>query len=155
MEKKLQVQELIDLCGLDIDAARCYRTAVSNIEVYEIRETVSGFLSQHNRHVSELSTLIRRMDGIPPIDMPSGSFISDKLHMIAGTERTAETIRDMRDNEKIINQLYAEAALLELGKEASELVARAYAEEKGHLEYLEHALRERIWERVPVTPMGT
>ncbi len=151
MEGKLRVQELIDLCGLDIDAVHCYRRAVKNIEVYEMRMVLDTFLSVHERHVSDLSGLISKMGGMAPIDMPSGKFLTQKLHMVTPEERTGGTMSDMLDNEEIINQAYAEATLQDLGPEASALVKRAYAQEKGHLEYFRDAVKRRVWEKVPVT----
>ena len=59
------VAELNDLLQLDHDAVQAYSLAIKGIRNPEHRETLTRFRGDHERHVRELTELIREHDGIP------------------------------------------------------------------------------------------
>jgi hypothetical protein len=149
MEEAAVLKELVGLCRLNIDAVRCYSVAVKNIEVYDIREKLSSFLSGHERAVSDLSGLIFKMGGEAPVDMPSRGMLTGRLHPAGERERTVASLRNLEENERVITRLYDDALRQGPGGEAAKLISAQAREETGHLQYLESAIEERLWERLP------
>ncbi|MGE5309119.1 MAG: ferritin-like domain-containing protein [Deltaproteobacteria bacterium] len=141
--------ELAALCALEIDAANSYETGVRNIEVYEIRERAGVFLSDHYRSINELSQLIERLGGAPPVDMPSAGPITGALRNVAPEERTESVLSDLLLNEQILVRAYGCAQELRPGDEAERLIAGIRGEEEGHIAYLQNALDRRLWENLP------
>src|SRR4051812_28599398 len=60
------VRLLKDLIELDYDAIEAYRAAIDRIEDPTDKTQLRRFLEDHERHVSELSVLIRNVGEEPP-----------------------------------------------------------------------------------------
>src|SRR6476620_11085451 len=70
------VAELNDLLRLDHDALQAYGIAIGAVSRMEYRKQLEEARADHERHITELSQLIRSRDGTP-IDLPhlpSGAF---------------------------------------------------------------------------------
>src|ERR687896_1288018 len=70
------VSELNDLLRLDHDAVQAYPLAIRLLQNPEYKRQLEEFRADHQRHIDELSQLIRSRDGVPlelP-HLPSGAF---------------------------------------------------------------------------------
>src|SRR5690606_21455327 len=59
------IAELNDLLQLDHDAVQAYGIAIDCVEDERLRETLIAFRGDHERHIDELTELIRAHGGIP------------------------------------------------------------------------------------------
>jgi rubrerythrin len=68
--------ELNDLLALDHDAIEAYSLAIGRVSRPEYREALAGFRGDHQRHVEQLSQLVRDRGGVPVQlpHLPSGFF---------------------------------------------------------------------------------
>jgi rubrerythrin len=63
------IAELNDLLALDHDAIEAYSLAIGRVSRAEYREALAGFRGDHQRHVEQLTQLIRDRGGVP-VQMP-------------------------------------------------------------------------------------
>jgi hypothetical protein len=70
------IAELNDLLQLDHDAVQAYTLAIDNLEDEGLRQTLRGFRGDHERHIEELTWLIRNHGGMPMelAHIPTGFF---------------------------------------------------------------------------------
>ena len=136
------------LMQLDVDAAHAYSQAIDRIEHRSVREHLTAFRADHERHVSDLSKCISRLGGQPPEREPDvrGLLIDGftALRSLTGTERA---LKAMKSNEEATNRHYRAALTVRFPLEIHALVERNFADEKRHLEYVEQSLADRIWEQ--------
>jgi uncharacterized protein (TIGR02284 family) len=150
MEKKEILKLLESLVHVDIDAWHAYGQAMEKIEnALEIRKKLEDFRGDHHRHVTELSGKIVALGGIPP------EFSKDfKGHLIDGFTAlrsitgTQGALSAMRSNEQLTNRKYAKA-LEEKGlpSDIRTVVENSYADEQGHLQYIEDRLDYLVEEK--------
>jgi uncharacterized protein (TIGR02284 family) len=57
--------ELNDILQLDHDAVQAYEVAIENVENESWRETLRQFRADHERHIEDLSSLVRTHGGTP------------------------------------------------------------------------------------------
>jgi rubrerythrin len=61
-----------------------------------------------------------------------------------------EVLEAVRGNEQLTNSVYAKVVAKGLPKGVRELVERAQAEERHHLDWVQRALSRRLWDRPAV-----
>src|SRR3982751_2422237 len=66
LETKEIIEECNDLIRFDHDAIGAYDEAISNIAEAPIKEQLMRFRGDHERHVLDLSAVVRRLGGDPP-----------------------------------------------------------------------------------------
>ncbi len=59
---------LADLAELDFDAISAYDAAIERLDSHEAKARLGEFKSDHERHVRDLQSTIRRMGGSPPTE---------------------------------------------------------------------------------------
>jgi uncharacterized protein (TIGR02284 family) len=159
MDIKETIDRLTKLTQLDIDAVQAYEQAIERVDATDIRMNLGSFKADHERHISELSQAIRELGGEPPERSPDvkGVLLEGftALRSVTGIEGA---LKAMRTNEKLTNKSYEDALKMDLAPAVQELVRRNREDERRHLEYIEHALDNRIWEpqrgAEPTPPAG-
>jgi rubrerythrin len=141
------IKRIKDLVQLDTDASYAYEKAIDSIEVPLVKEQLIAFRGDHERHIRELSAYLRSMGEEPPESKPDikGYFIEGftALRSATGTEGA---LKAMKSNEKLTNSNYDDARKTTAPAELATLLEANYQDERRHLEYIEQALRDRIWE---------
>lgn len=160
MRDRDSICHLIKLARLDIDAAGVYTRSIRRVGSLAIRERLIEFRGDHERHIVELSALIRALGGRPPEHRRDlKGLILEAFTAVwsaAGSERSLKAIRA---DERIINRIYESTLALELPSGARDLVRRSREQERRHLEYIEDVIATRRWEEVereaqpPVPPL--
>jgi uncharacterized protein (TIGR02284 family) len=146
MTQQEPVSHLVALAQLDIDAARAYEQAIDAIDVPEVRDRLDDFRQDHERHVSELSEVIRWMGGEPPERSPDmKGFIIGGYTAIRGTMGIAGALRAMKTNEMMANAIYERALTVDLPDDVRGLIVRNREDERRHLAYIESVLEDRAW----------
>ncbi|HEY0526164.1 MAG TPA: DUF2383 domain-containing protein [Stellaceae bacterium] len=147
MTQQDPISHLVTLAQLDIDAARAYVQAVDAIDIPSIRDRLDDFRQDHERHVRELSEVIRWMGGEPPERAPDvkGFFIAGYT-AIRSTMGIAGALRAMKTNEMMTNAIYERALAIDLPDDVRGLIERNREDERRHLAYIESVLEDRAWQ---------
>ncbi len=141
------IDTLKDLIQLDFDASRAYDQAIEEIDVPSIRNQLIQYRSDHERHISNLSALLRRMGETPP--EPSRDikgFLIEGFTAIRSMTGTEGALKAMETNEKLTNKRYSQATSISMPTDVADQVERNFQDEQQHLQYIEQALTGRIWE---------
>lgn len=127
------VTELNDLLKLDHDAVYAYNLAIHALENEEYKRQIAEFRADHERHIEELTQLIRSRDGIP-MQMPHGSSGIFKLLVqavgAAGNDRSV--LLAFKANERGSRDKYREVARRVHASDVTSVLARAAEDEARH-----------------------
>jgi uncharacterized protein (TIGR02284 family) len=150
--KKL-IEECNDLIRLDHDALGAYDEAIEKIDTPVIRSQLEVFRADHERHVVELSAIVRQHGGSPPEKAGARGIIRKTMTRIAGLMGVEPTLTAMRSNERVLTEQYQKRLSLDLPAEVKEVIARNFGDEQRHLAWIEQAIKTRLWEaHVSPTP---
>jgi len=127
------VAELNDLLKLDHDAVQAYGIAIGAVNRTEYQKQLEAFRADHERHIVELSQLIRSRDATP-IDLPhlpSGAFkVALQAIGAAGGDRTL--LLAFKANERQVRDKYRRAARLPHPADVTSVLARGAEDETRH-----------------------
>ncbi len=147
MDTQTVIERLESLMQLDHNAVSAYDQAIERVDVPAVREKLEEFKADHERHIVDLDTLIRRLGGTPKEISRDvkGSLIEGftALRSITGTEGS---LKAMKSNEQLTNRQYDDALSLELPDEVREVVERNRDDERRHLAFIEASIDRRVWE---------
>lgn len=139
---------LKSLVHLDIDAIHAYEQALEKIDVAEVSQRLGEFRADHQRHVDELSAVIRRHGGEPPESSRDfKGFLIEGFTALRSVTGTEGALKAMHLNEKLTNSRYDRALSLALPPDARMIVEKNRSDERRHLEYIESAIRAKVWEK--------
>ena len=148
MDNQTVIKKLSSLVHLDIDAIHAYDQAIQKIDVMEVRSQLDQFKADHQRHVDDLSAVIRRLGGEPPTFSPDfkGYLIQGftALRSVTGTEGA---LKAMDTNEKLTNRNYESALSWDLASDVMDIIRRNREDERRHLAYVEEQIRNQAWKR--------
>lgn len=148
MELKETVKKLNSLVQLDIDAIHAYDQAISKIDVSSLREDLIKFKADHQRHVRELSGLVRKNGGEPPeYSADFKGFLIQGFTALRSITGTEGALKAMKTNETLTTHTYDSALSWDLPEEAKEVVRRNCEDEHRHLRHIEQCIESRVWER--------
>lgn len=140
------VDELSCLVQSDINAMHAYGQALPLMSSAPIRDYLIRFRRDHERHIYQLSVVIRAFDVEPPILIGDlKGFVPDGFPALEKPAGIAYALLAMKTNEERMNQKYRQASLLDLTPNIKELVRRNYQDEQIHLRFMEEVLAERKW----------
>lgn len=140
--------ELNDLLRLDHDAVQAHTLAIKLLENPDYKRQLEEFRADHQRHIDELSQLIRSRDGVPlelP-HLPSGAF-KLAVQAIGGAGGDRTVLLAFKANERQVRDKYRRSARGVHPADVTSVLARAAEDEARHYEW---AL-ETLWE-LGVTP---
>ncbi|HET7462727.1 MAG TPA: ferritin-like domain-containing protein [Longimicrobium sp.] len=132
---------LNDLLALDHDAVQAYSIAIGRISRPEYREVLAGFRGDHQRHIDQLTQLIRDRGGVPVQlpHLPTGVF---KLAMQAlatlGDDRAV--LMAFKTNEGQVRDRYRRAADQPHEPAAGAVISTAALDEERHYAWAEQVL---------------
>lgn len=129
--------QLNKLIQLDFDAAGTYREAILHINDPAARSDLHAFLSDHERHVMELSQIVRELGGTP-----IEAHRDFKGVILEGMTRlrsrgTLGALRAMRMNEKLTNRTYDRASEIYMPPIGQAIVVENLTDERRHLAAIE------------------
>jgi uncharacterized protein (TIGR02284 family) len=143
------IEECNDLIRFDHDAIGAYDEAIENINELAIREQLMRFRGDHERHVLDLSAVVRRLGGDPPEHPGVRGVIRKTMTKVAGLIGTEMTLKAMRSNEEVLNKQYGERIKKAFPGDILDLIHRNLSDEQRHLAWVEQALQLRLWEQQP------
>ena len=147
MNEKDIIDRFSSLIELDIDAVHAYGHAIDNIQDPAIKNELSMFRDDHDRHIGDLSLAITNLGGEPPErSRDFQGFLIEGFTAMRSVIGTEGALKAMKGNEELTNKTYREALDLQLPPDARDIVERNYRDEQRHLAFLNRVLANRSWE---------
>lgn len=147
MENREIVKELKSLCQLDIDAVHAYNQALDKIDLADVKLQIERFRGDHERHITDLSELIRTFNEEPPaFSRDFKGFILDAFTKIRSISGTEGALKALKSGEDITNRRYGDARNMDFPPRIREIIEANYRDEQRHLNYVQQAINDRIWE---------
>lgn len=103
------VKLLKELIVLDLDAIEAYDAAVDRLATAGDRDQLVRFRQDHQRHVGELSELVRSFGEEPPGQADFRRILTMGKVVLAGLLDDESILRAMKSNEDDTNQAYERA----------------------------------------------
>lgn len=140
LPNETMVEELGELIRFDYDAIGAYTAAIDDVRESEIREVFVRFREDHERHVLDLSAIVRRLGGTPPTKPDLRGFMRKTMTKVAGLGGTKGTLEAMKSNERVLSERYAYHRSFEWPSDIRQAIDRGQEDEKRHLTWIEQAL---------------
>ncbi len=119
-----------------------------HIEQNDIKNTILNFQADHGRHVQDLSEMIKVYGEKPPeFSRDFKGFLLEAFASVRSLTGTKGALKALKSGEKMTNKQYAEAVPSDFPADVMTLLSRNFEDEKRHLDYIEHALNVRAWEK--------
>lgn len=146
MENKLQA-ELQKLAQLDVDAVELYEAAIKHVDVPLVREKLTEFRWDHERHVQELNRELAQIGGSPVEHKTDvkGALLRGFTE-VTSMMGTSGALMAMTTNEELTNRSYQSALKLEWSATQRALIEKNFSDEKRHLAWIKQAHKEKPWE---------
>jgi rubrerythrin len=143
--------DILDLLGsllkVEYDIIQAGNQALSAVDIPNIREQLSIFIGDHERHVSIISAQIREMKEQPfERAADTRTFFMEGFTPIRSMVGIEGLLQALENDINIINDHYSHALLKELPSDLRSKLADIYEDEQRHLQYIVQALNGRIWE---------
>src|SRR5258708_6065275 len=104
------IEELNELIRFDFDAVGVYTEAIDHIKETEVRDPLMRFRVDHERHISDLTAIVRRLGGKPVDKADLKGVLRKAMTRIAGLIGTETVLRAMKSNEEVLNKTYSHHA---------------------------------------------
>jgi rubrerythrin len=138
----LLVGELNDLLQLDYDAVAAYSLALKGLDDPAHQESVRRFKADHERHIDELTELVRKYGGVPmPLPHLSGVFKLAVQGVVAAANDGA-IIMAFKANEVQSRDKYRRATSRQHPMDVQDVLIRAARDEQRHFDWAMRVLGE-------------
>jgi len=144
--------QLNKLIQLDVDATFTYREALTHVTDFDVKLDLESFLTDHERHIMELTQVIRDLGG-SPIEVHrdfKGAILEGMTKL--RSRGTLGALRAMRMNEKLTNRSYDKAAHIYMPPLGQVIVIENRDDERRHLAAIEAHIARLTGETVDVRP---
>lgn len=148
MENKEITSQLKKLIHLDIDAIHAYTQAIDHIDIQDVKDRLIEFRSDHQRHVDDLSAIVRRFGEEPPaFKADFKGYLIQGMTSLRSVAGTAGALKAMRSNEELTNKSYDKAVSVGFPPEIQVVVTRNRDDERRHLDYISRCIDDEVWEQ--------
>ncbi|MGE5516855.1 MAG: DUF2383 domain-containing protein [Bacteroidota bacterium] len=131
------------LLRIDLDAVRAYTQAIENVADTAIRDMLTAFRADHDRHIEALSAELSKRGRQPPQTAHFSGFALAGFTGVAAGVAPAGALMAMQSNEVVTNQAYDMALAAEgLPDDLRQLLERHLADERRHLRTIRQWLRQ-------------
>jgi len=148
MDPKDVLKELSSLAQLDIDAIHAYDQAIQSIDHLSVREQLTQFKADHERHVRDLSVVIQRLGGQPPGLSPDfKGFVLQGFTALRSAMGTEGALKAMRANEELTNRTNSNALARGFPADVQAIIQKNLSDEQRHLTAINQLIGARVWEQ--------
>lgn len=140
-------KELAALVELDIDAIQAYSRAIPCIGSTSVKDLLIRFRQDHERHVEQLSAVIRALDAQPPSHCTQMPGCSGQAPPAAVEFAEEGALQMIRVHEELATTNYGSSSRLDLTPNIKELVMENYQDEQVHLRFISGVLAGRAWQK--------
>lgn len=130
---------LCDLIALDFDAIDAYDQAIQRITRDDVARTeLAKFRADHQRHVQDLSPIVRQMGDEPPAKGDFMRFLTQGKVVLASLVGDDAILKAMKSNEDTTNQKYEQSLTTPgITSEVRAVLERNLADERRHRAWIE------------------
>ncbi|WP_404384720.1 DUF2383 domain-containing protein [Caenispirillum salinarum] len=130
-----------NLIHLEYDAIAAYEAAVDRIDDTAVKETMRGFLSDHQNHVRALGELSRELGDTPPTGGDAKQMLTKGKVVMADMAGDKAILQAMKTNEDDTNTAYERAAGHDDATPAAKtMFDGALADERRHKAWIEETI---------------
>lgn len=145
-----KLEMLQDLIKLDLAAAEAYQAAIDRLENAGYRQQLESFKRDHERHVEDLSPIVREMGGEVPDSAGAKEMLTEGKVALSSLGGDDSILKAMKSNENDTNIAYERVAE-KAPPEARAIVERGLADERRHCEWILAQLGEKETPRARTT----
>lgn len=132
------VDQLNKLIELEYDAIGAYEEAVKRLESRTLASTLDSFLTDHRRHLTELTEEVIRLGGKPKTSGDAKRVLTKGKVVLGDIIGDRGIIQAMDSNEKVTNHKYEEALKMRgLPSTVLTILERALDDERTHKRWTE------------------
>lgn len=140
MDSKQVVSDLNDLIELDYDAIAAYETAIERLESDSYKKKLSEFLGDHERHITELSKVVRSEGGNPEGEGDAKKILTEGKVVLADLAGDKAILKAMKSNEEQTNSKYEKAVETGYADHIQAILQRGLSDERRHKAWIETTL---------------
>lgn len=130
-----KLEMLQDLIKLDHAAAEAYEAAIDRLENDMYKQQLAAFMRDHERHIEELSPIVRQMGGEVPESSGAKELLTQGKVALSSLGGDDSILKAMKTNENDTNTAY-ERVVEKAPPEARAVVERGLADERRHCEWI-------------------
>jgi uncharacterized protein (TIGR02284 family) len=132
------IEQLNDLIQLDFDAVQLYAKALEHVDDSAAKEDLRTFMTDHQRHVANLSSMIEELGGEPRTPSPDiKGVLLEVVTAFRSVTGTKGALKAMKLNERFTNKVYDTASKLEMPERAASMIEAHRRDERRHLSAIE------------------
>lgn len=136
---------LNNLVALDFDAADAYKAAIGRMISVADQNELRRFLTDHERHIQDLSMIVRDMGGTPPTHTDMHGVLTKGRVVLAEIIGDPAVLGAMDDNEEEVHTAYQQALTRDdLSPAVTEILQRHLGDERRHREWLQQRMEEML-----------
>lgn len=136
-DSKEVVSNLNDLIELDYDAIAAYQAAIERLDNEAFKGKLSEFLSDHERHITDLSTAVRGEGGEPQKDGDAKKILTKGKVVLADLAGDEAILKAMKTNEDQTTSAYEKAVKKGYPEHIQPLLEQGLTDERRHRSWLE------------------
>lgn len=106
LNKDSIIKKLSDVVELDYDAVAAYQEAIQRLENTTFKSRLTEFVKDHERHISDLSEVIRQEGGTPPDSGDFKKILTKGKVQLADLAGDEAILKAMKTNEDQTNSKY-------------------------------------------------
>lgn len=134
------ISDLNDVIKLDYDAIAAYKSAIERLDTAEYKKKLAEFLGDHQRHVEELSKVVRNEGGDPPKEGGPLKFLTKGKVVMADLLGDKAILMAMKANEVVTNTKYEEVVETGYPEPIQELLRKGLADERRHKDWIDKTI---------------
>lgn len=141
MNKRLQIEHLARLLHLEVHIVASYDGALERLGEYAEKERLARLRGDHERHVLDITELLREMGEPAPPQMPeSEALVAPALSALRNASSEEDVLQAVRMNEQVAAGQYRDARSWGVGLQVHELLQRHDEDEQRHVAAVEELL---------------
>lgn len=134
------IKNLNDLIELDYDAIAAYQQAIDRIDTDAYKTKLSEFLDDHQRHVEELSSLVKNEGGDPSKEGDAKKVLTQGKVVLADMAGDKAILKAMKTNEEQTTTKYQKAVDDGYSQEVQTVLEKGLADERRHKAWIEETI---------------
>lgn len=136
------IKKLTDVVELDYDAAAAYREAIDRLDNTAFKTKLQEFLRDHERHISDLSEVIRKEGGTPPDSGDFKKVLTKGKVQLADLAGDEAILKAMKTNEDQTNSKYESMVEENFPNHIRTLLKQGLEDERRHRAWIETTLKQ-------------
>lgn len=134
------IDKLTDVVELDYDAVAAYKAAIERVEDSGAKTKLQEFLQDHERHISDLSEVIRNEGGTPPDSGDIKKVLTKGKVQLADLAGDEAVLKAMKTNEDQTTSKYADMVKEGFPSHIETILKRGLEDERRHRAWIETTL---------------